>query len=176
MNKLAELCVKRPVLAAVIVLALVVVGVVDRTRVGAAGEVGAARPLPVVVLQREQPRAHSLRGDPIAGAPPDLLGLREEVALDLPAQRRIGVEQPAHEFRIVGHALSLGAPPGHDTPSRQIPDDAQRNEGPLPRRVVHTRGEGGGVGSRSGREQKGSGAGGVGRDAGVVTRGGAARG
>src|SRR3954447_10928293 len=54
----------------------------------------AARPLTVLVLTREQPRAPARGLDPGAfGAP---LGLRraQEVTHDLPADRRIGCEQP----------------------------------------------------------------------------------
>src|SRR3954447_16033258 len=57
----------------------------------------AARPLTVLVLTRQQPRAPTLGLHPGAfGAP---LGLRraEKVAHDLPADRRIGCEQPVDQ-------------------------------------------------------------------------------
>ena len=57
----------------------------------------AARPLTVGVLQREQPCAEALGRGPRPRRFPDLGGFAHQIALDLPAQRRIGVEQPGDE-------------------------------------------------------------------------------
>lgn len=68
------------------------------------GDVGAAGPLPVGVLQREQACPELLGLDACAGGLPDLGWCTDEVALDLPAQCRVGVEQPVQERRVERHA------------------------------------------------------------------------
>ena len=65
-----------------------------------AREERAARPLAVGVLQCEQPRAEPLGGDAGPSRSPDLPRQASEVALDLPAQRRVGVEQPVEQRGI----------------------------------------------------------------------------
>jgi hypothetical protein len=66
-----------------------------------------ARPLPVRVLSREQPRAESLGGDAGAGRHPRLLGRPDKIALDLPAQRRISVQQPGKKRRFELHLAQV---------------------------------------------------------------------
>ena len=58
------------------------------------GEERAARPLPVVVLQGEQTRAEAFRRDARACRFPDLGRFACEVALDLPAQCRVRIQEP----------------------------------------------------------------------------------
>jgi hypothetical protein len=62
-----------------------------------AGEERSARPLPVGLLEREQACPEPFGGDPGPGGGPYLLRRAHQVAFDLPAQRRVGIEQP------VGH-------------------------------------------------------------------------
>ncbi len=64
------------------------------------GEERAAGPLAVRVLQGEQPGAEPLGRDASAGRRPDLLRGAEQVPLDLPAQRGVGVEQPVDQGTV----------------------------------------------------------------------------
>ena len=57
----------------------------------------AAGPLAVRVLQGEQSGAEALGRDAGAGRLPDVVRRAEQVPLDLPAQRGVGVEQPVGE-------------------------------------------------------------------------------
>src|SRR6478672_10812126 len=58
------------------------------------GEERAAGPLPVIVLQGEQTRAEAFRRNARACRFPDLWRFAREVALDLPAQCRVRIQEP----------------------------------------------------------------------------------
>ena len=89
------------------------------------GEVGAARPLAVIALQRQQPGPEPLRHDTPSGRLPLLLGGVGEVALSLPGQGRVGtVEEPVDEFRI--HRIQAAEPT-----RRAPPPEACRGTGPI---------------------------------------------
>ena len=83
--------------------------------VEAGGEERAAGPLTVRILQGEQPRAEPLGRDASARRRPDLLRRAEQVPLDLPAQRGVGVEQPAGQGAI-HHAVRVRGWSSHATP------------------------------------------------------------
>ena len=68
-----------------------------------AREERAAGPLAVGILQCEQLRAEPLGGDPGPSCRPHLPRQSCEVALDLPAQCRVGVEQPVQQRGIDRH-------------------------------------------------------------------------
>ncbi len=87
----------------------------------------AARPLPVRVLQRQQTRAEPFGRDPRARRLPHLGRFADEIALHLPAQRRIGVEQPGDDG-LSAHNANLAvacAQAGLDSPTWD--GDAQRS-------------------------------------------------
>src|SRR3954470_18777742 len=71
----------------------------------------AARPLTVLVLTRERPRAPARGLDPGAFGAPLRLRRAEEVAHDLPADRRIGCEQPVDQRNPTAES-ALRAPRG----------------------------------------------------------------
>ena len=72
-----------------------------------------AAPPPVGRLECEQPRARALGRD-LRTLRRDLVrGRVGEVAQDLPADRRIGVEQPADD-RAIGHAIATRLVYGND--------------------------------------------------------------
>ena len=77
-------------------------GVLDPRR-----EVGAAVPLSVVTLQREEAGAPALGGDASPLGEHLLLRRVRQVAQDLPADRGVRVEQPGERF----HRLTLAAEP-----------------------------------------------------------------
>jgi hypothetical protein len=63
-----------------------------------AREERSARPLPVGILEREQACPQPFGGDPGPGGGPYLLRRAHQVAFDVPAQSRVGIEQPiAHD-------------------------------------------------------------------------------
>ena len=61
---------------------------------------GRAGPRPVGPLQGEQPRAHALGGDPRALGRDLIRGRTDQVSQHLPADRRVGVEQPLRHCRV----------------------------------------------------------------------------
>ena len=66
-------------------------------------KVRSAGPLPVGILHREQPGSKPLRGNLGSSRTPHLLWRAREVALDLPAQRRVGVEQSIEQRQVKHH-------------------------------------------------------------------------
>ena len=68
-----------------------------------AREVGSARPLPVGILEREQACPEPFGSDPGPGRGPHVLRCARQVAFDLPAQRRVGLEQPVAHGGGEGH-------------------------------------------------------------------------
>src|SRR5690606_24641446 len=74
----------------------------------ARGEVRATRPLPVRILLGEDPRSEPLGGDARPRRLPYGLRSAQQVAFDLPSQRRIRVEQPVDPvLRERSHARTL---------------------------------------------------------------------
>src|SRR5690606_17964627 len=78
------------------------------------GEERAARPRPGVVLEREQPGTEPLGGDARPRGAPDVLRRADDVALDLPAQRGVAVQEPRDQLgrqvvlhRVVRHTGSV---------------------------------------------------------------------
>jgi hypothetical protein len=69
-------------------------GGLGAVEVEVAGEERSARPLAVGVLEREQTGPEPFGGDPGPGGGPYLLRRARQVAFDVPAQRRVGIEQP----------------------------------------------------------------------------------
>ena len=80
-----------------------VIGRLGAVEVEVAREVCPAGPLPVGILQCEQPGPETLPGDSGTSRLPHLLRRAREVAFDLPAQRRVRVEQPGEQCRVDHH-------------------------------------------------------------------------
>lgn len=85
-------------------LTLAVIGMIHRARIRPRGEVRPAGPLAVPILQLQQPGTHPLRRDPRPGRRPHHITLLRQITLHLPAQRRVGVEQPSQQCLVKSHA------------------------------------------------------------------------
>ena len=78
----------------------------------------AARPLAIRILLRQQPRPEPLGGDAGPRGFPRLGRSAGQVPLDLPAEGRVGIEQPVEDAGVGGHACTL--PTGADKAKRTL--------------------------------------------------------